>query len=298
MPLESPTWAQLWDAWELFRDPIVVGAAAGGVLGLLGVFVVLRRMVFAAAALTQAAGCGVALAFYLEIHAGLAAWLAAPRAWSLGLTLLATLALQWPGRRVVTRESLLALAYLLGGGGALMLGTRISQEAHDIQAILFGTAVVVDRTDVALVLGVGLPIAAWLAWWHRGFWFATVDPERARVRGLPVPALDGLLLLMLAVFVSVATRALGALPVFAFSVLPAVTAIAVCVTPRGALLLATGLGALAGGGGYMLAFFGGFPVGASQTVLAAALAILGLGWRAATAVLAPSGARTPVRPRA
>ncbi|MEB3329605.1 MAG: metal ABC transporter permease [Candidatus Sericytochromatia bacterium] len=285
----APHLAQLLDGWELFRDPILVGATSGAVLGVLGVFVVLRRMVFAAAALTQAAGCGVALAFFLEIHAGLAAGLAAPRAWSLGLTLLATLALQWPGRRVVTRESLLALAYMLGGGGALLLGSRISQEAHDIQAILFGTGVVVDVADLTLVLGVGGLIAAWLAWWHRGFWFATLDPERARVRGLPVAWLDLALLLMLAVYVSVTTRALGALPVFAFSVLPAVGAIAVASRPTVALGLAAALGALAGGGGYVLAFLGGFPVGASQTVVAAGLVGVALAWRAAAASLGPRG---------
>jgi len=281
----GPTLAQLVDGWELFRDPILVGAVSGAVLGLLGVFVVLRRMVFAAAALTQAAGCGVALAFFLEIHAGLAASLAAPRAWSLGLTLLATLALRWPGRRVVTRESLLALAYLLCGGGALLLGSRISQEAHDIQAILFGTGVVVDAADVALVLGVGGLIGGWLAWWHRGFWFATLDPERARVRGLPVAWLDVALLLMLAVYVSVTTRALGALPVFAFSVLPAVGAIAVARCPAVALALAAGFGATAGAGGYLVAFLGGFPVGASQTVVAAGLVGLAMAWRAAASLL-------------
>jgi zinc transport system permease protein len=258
---------------------------AGAVLGLLGVFVVLRRMVFAAAALTQAAGCGVALAFFLEIHAGLSASLAAPRAWSLGLTLLATLVLQWPGRRIVTRESLLALAYMLGGGGALLLGSRISQEAHDIQSILFGTGVVVDAADLVLVLGVGGLVAGWLAWWHRGFWFATLDPERARVRGLPVAGLDVALLLMLAVYVSVTTRALGALPVFAFSVLPAVGAIAVARRPGVALGLAAVLGGVAGCGGYMVAFFGSFPVGASQTVLAAVLVGLALAWRGLTGVL-------------
>lgn len=274
-------WAVWWGAWELFRDPLVVGAVAGGVLGLMGVLVVLRRMVFAVAALAQAAGCGVAWAFYLEIHTGVPPWLAAPRAWSLGLTLLATVALRWPGRRVLSRESLLALLYLLGAAGALLLGTRITQEAHDVEAILFGSAVVVSALDVWLVLGVGGSILGLLLAWHRGFWFASLDPDAARVRGLPVALLDFVFLLMLAVFVSVTTRALGVLPVFAFSVLPAVAAIAVCRTPLTTGLLALVLGTLAGGGGYLLAFVAAFPVGASQTLLAGLFVVLAFGVRAA-----------------
>lgn len=277
--LDAPTLQQLIDAWDLFRDPIIVSAAAGGVLGYLGVYVVLRRMVFAALALAQAAGCGVALAFFLEIQLGLSKALANPRGWSLGLTLLATLALQWPGKRVITREGLLALAYLVGGGGALLIGTRISQEAHDVQAILFGTAVVVSHTDVQLVLGFGAVIFLWQLWWRRGFMFASLDAECAQVRGLPVALLDAIFLLMFAVYVSIATRALGALPVFAFSVLPAMAAVAICSSPGLAFALATTLGVVAGAGGYLLAFFYQFPVGASQTIVAATFVVVALAVR-------------------
>jgi zinc transport system permease protein len=238
-------------------------------------------MVFAVAALAQAAGCGVAWAFYLEIHSGLPPWLLAPRAWSLGLTLLATAALRWPGRRVVSRESLLALLYLLGAAGALLLGTRITQEAHDVEAILFGSAVVVSALDVSVVVGVGGGIMLLLLAWYRGFWFASLDPDAARVRRLPVTLLDLIFLLMLAVFVSVTTRALGVLPVFAFSVLPAVAAIAVCRTPASTGMLACVLGVVAGAGGYFLAFVAAFPVGASQTLLAGAFVLLAFALRAA-----------------
>ena len=68
MQSEALSWSAFWDGWELFRDPILCGAAAGLVLGFLGVYVVLRRMVFVSAAITHSAGLGVALAFYAQIH--------------------------------------------------------------------------------------------------------------------------------------------------------------------------------------------------------------------------------------
>ena len=64
-------WADLFAAWTLFRDPILAGIIAGASLGMVGVFVVLRRLVFVSAALTQAAGLGVAVAFFSGIHLGL-----------------------------------------------------------------------------------------------------------------------------------------------------------------------------------------------------------------------------------
>ena len=68
----APSWSDFVAGLELFRDPIVCGAAAGLVLGFLGVYIVLRRMVFVSAAITHSAGLGVALAYYAQIHLGLA----------------------------------------------------------------------------------------------------------------------------------------------------------------------------------------------------------------------------------
>ena len=47
---EQPTWHDFVDNWSLYRDPVLCGVTAGAVLGVLGVFVVLRRAVFVTAA--------------------------------------------------------------------------------------------------------------------------------------------------------------------------------------------------------------------------------------------------------
>lgn len=274
-------WADFIAGWSLFQDPILVGTAAGATLGLLGVFIVLRRMVFISAALSQAAGLGVALAFYGQIHLGLPAWLATPRLGAL-LTTLATVLLMRRDSRHLSQEGLLGLVYLLATAGALMVGTRITQEAHDIQAILFGSGVLVRPEDTVWVLGAAGIIVSLFLWWRRGLLFATLNPDEARVGRLPVAMLQLVLLGAIAVMVSISTRALGALPVFAFSVLPALAAVLLARSPGMALSLATLLGALAGGGGYLLAFFGEFPVGASQTAVCVFIAVLAWLWRRAT----------------
>jgi zinc transport system permease protein len=270
----TPTLQDLIQGWPLFRDPVLCALAAGAGLGGLGILILLRRMVFISAALAQAAGLGVALAFYGQIHWGAHGAWSAPSLWALGCTLLAALLLRWEPPRGLNRDSLLGLVYLLGTAGALIVGTRISQEAHDIQAILFGSAVMVREQDVTMVLaGSGL-VVLFLLWWRRGLFLAALHPESARVQGLPVALLDALLMVAIALMVSISARALGALPVFAFSVLPAVAAMAITPSPGVALGVAMLGGALAGGGGYLLAFFGEFPVGASQTTACGVLVIL------------------------
>jgi zinc transport system permease protein len=155
----------------------------------------------------------------------------------------------------------------------VLIGDRIAQEAHDVAGILFGTAVLVDPTDLMLVLGVGgIALTAALVL-HRGIVYAGYDPDGARVQGLPVRGLEMGLVIVVTLVVSVATRALGALPVFAFSVLPGVAALLASPRLGPVFPIAAALGALSGGLGYIAAFLWEFPV-ASQTAVAVAFVVL------------------------
>lgn len=267
--------ALFFSSWELFREPALAGLVAGALLGYLGVYVVLRRMVFLSAALSQSAGLGVTFAFYAQLHLGLSAALASPTLFATVATLAAALLLLVEERPTrLRRESALGAVYLVGSAGALALGTRIVDEAHDIDSILFGSAVAVLPESFTLLLTAAVVLFALHLWWRRGFLQASFDRDGARVRGLPVGLLEGTLLASLAVAISVGTRILGALPVFAFSVLPAMAALRLSTNvPRG-LFLATLFGALSGFAGYLVAFLYELPVGAAQTLTAAALFLL------------------------
>jgi len=264
----QPTWADFVAGWDLgiYRDPVLCAGFVGLVLGALGVFVVLRRAVFVTAVVTQSAGLGVATAFFLEIHAGLAL---PPSAGALCFAIAAMAVLVASARVRLPRESVLGFAYVVTSAAALLVGDRITQEAHDITSILFGTAVMVRPEDVRWVFAVGSVVLAGLAVSYRGLVFVGFDPQAAQVQGLPVKGLELMFWLLVALEVSVAARALGSLPVFAFAVLPAMAALAVTNGLGPALLLAAVLGALSGVGGYLAAYFFGFPVGASQAALAA-----------------------------
>jgi zinc transport system permease protein len=151
------------------------------------------------------------------------------------------------------------------------VGDRIAQEAHDIQGILFGTAVLVTPQQLYTVVGVGAAVLAVHLWWFRGLTFASFDRIGATVQGLPVRVLDAVLMISIGVMVGVSARALGALPVFAFSTLSAIAALVLDLRLGWTFLLATLAGAISGVGGYLFAYFYDFPVGGSQTVLASVL---------------------------
>jgi len=287
-------------AWELFGTPALTGAVIGLVLGLLGVYVVLRRLVFLSAAVSQAASLGVALSFFAAITLGADTWyVPAPSVGALILTFLATLVVAGRhGRSTAWRDAALGLVFLVGAAGTLALGSRIVQELTDIDSLLFGSAVAVLPEDFEIVAWVfGGVLVVHLLWW-RGFAAVSFDLPGALVRRLPVSFLELTLFATLALVISLGTRVIGALPVFALSVLPAVVGARLATHLPMALGASAAVGAVAGFYGYLLAFLHDLPVGASQTLVVAAFVLLGEAVRRVPTLpvrLAPgaSGALTP-----
>jgi zinc transport system permease protein len=129
--------------------------------------------------------------------------------------------------------------------------------------------------ELSLLVVLAAVVLAMHVWWRRAFVQVSLDPDGARVRKLPVPLVDAVLLATLALSISSCTRVLGALPVFAFSVLPALASLRVSRTLPRALVLAGVVGALSGFLGYLAAFLWSLPVGAAEALVALAFALAG-----------------------
>ena len=272
---EMPTVGEFFAAWELFRDPTLTGTLAGAMLGALGVYVVLRRMVFLAASASQAASFGVAGAYFLTLNAAWAVGTWVPTLGALAMTFLTLwIVASDTSHEHHRRDSVLGFVFLTCSAGTLALGTRIVQEIQDIESVLFGTAVAVLPEDFHLVAVLSVVILAVQIWGWRGFNAVSFDRTGAVVRGLPVRGLELALFVGLGVALAVCTRVLGALPTFAFSVLPALAAVNLAPNVRICLILAAGFGAASGFGGYLVAFLFELPVGASQPLLAAGFAAI------------------------
>ncbi len=284
MDSEALTWAEFVAGWhDVFRDPVLCGTIGGAALGFMGVYVVLKRMVFVSAAVTGSAGLGVAFAFYLGIHHGASV---DPTYSAVAFSVATMLLFLGEPRRVyITRESLLGLVFAVAGGLTLLIESRISQEAHDIHAILYGDAVLVRPADLWLITGASALLMTLHVVGFRGITFAVFDPPTAQVQGLPVRLLSAYVFVSVGIMVGVAARALGALPVFALTTLPAIAALVIGLRLKWTFVLAALFGAVCGGGGYLFATFEDFPVGGAQTVCAGALVLVALGVKVVRRVL-------------
>ena len=182
--------------------------------GLLGTWIVLRGLAFYSHAVGTAAFPGLVLADGLAFDARLGA-LAAAAAFVVGVA--------GGGRRRGDTGSLTALALV----GALALGVILASDVFhsgaNVETLLFGSLLLVGRSD--LYFAAATSAAALLATLAVGRrWLAVgFDRENARAAGIRSGLLDALLLALVAVAVTAALSAVGALLVAALFVVPAAT---------------------------------------------------------------------------
>lgn len=131
----------------------------------------------------------------------------------------------------------------------------------DLESLLFGDLLAVSDTQVGVLAAVAAVTLALLALIARPLLFASIDPEVARARGVPVRWLSRGFLLLLGLAVAATSQITGPLLVFALLVGPAATAQTLTARPAASLALSVGLGLLVAWVGLGVAYFSVYPAG-------------------------------------
>ena len=245
------------------QHALLAGVIISLVTALVGYFVVLRAQAFAGEALTDIGFAGATGAVILGISAFIG---------MIAFTLLAALGMGSLGNRIRGRdiEIGMVLSFALGLG-VLFLSIYTQQGGPNANAgvgILFGSILSVTSTDLHTILVVSGIVLLILALIFRPLLFASVDPEVAQTRGVPVRWLSILFLLLLGITTAESILAVGALLVSALLIASAATAQRLAHRPLIVLLLSVGFSLFFTLGGLLLAFMGQLPVGFYITFLA------------------------------
>lgn len=262
------------ESWDFFREAALSGLFSGALLGALGCYVLHGRLVFMSAALSQVSSAGVAGAFWVSSFFGIHVHgTFFPALISIVLSLIIFGMMSRPIQTSKTPDALLAAVYLAGASATVLICTQIVHEIQDVQQLLTGNAVLVEHQDFIWLLILSPLLLAFFIYARRAFESAMFWPETAHVARIPVQGIRLLIQVILVIVIASTTRMLGALPVFAFSCLPAFAA-KPASTFRGMFVAAMIIGGVCGFGGYVLAFLADFPVGPAQTALAVMSACL------------------------
>jgi len=141
-------------------------------------------------------------------------------------------------------------------------------DLNGVYALLFGSFLGVTTTQVVTLFFVALGALGALAAMGRPLLFASIDPDVARARGVPVGRLSTAFLLLLGLAAAEASQITGSLLVFALLVMPAATAQRLTPRPAAGLALAVALSVAVTWLALVVAFYSPYPIGFWVTTLA------------------------------
>ena len=274
----SPPGSFSWNLWQdvqgLFSYPFMVHALAAGTIvavlaALVGWFMVLRHQSFAGHTLALVGFPGAAGAALLGISVSYGYF---------GGAILAALAIALlPGGGGMRRGEESAVtgtvqAFVLACG--FLFVALYPGFVSGLNALLFGSFLGISLTQVFVLLGAALVVLALLTLLGRPLFFASLDPQAAEARGVPVRALSSAFLLLLAVAVAEVSQITGALLVFALLVMPAAAAQRLTARPALSLILAVVIGLIVTWLALAVAFYTPYPVGFFVTTFGFAIYLL------------------------
>jgi ABC-type Mn2+/Zn2+ transport system permease subunit len=228
--------------------------------GLLGPFVVLKRLGLLADTVAHASIFGVALGALFRIGA---AWTLLPFAAALGLFLS-----RFSRRDSSGLANITAVAFTLFlGAGTLLLSLR-GISGHELVHLLLGDILWVRAPDLYMLLAVGVFASAFLAFRYRSLMLILTNPEIASVSGVKVALWEDAFMVVLAVTIAVCTRIVGVLLASALIILPPLIAARLASSFRSQLAWSPAVGTLGSALGILLSFGCDLPFGPSiATVL-------------------------------
>jgi zinc/manganese transport system permease protein len=237
--------------YDFMQNAYAAGTIIAVVVALVGFFVVLRGLTFAGDALAHVGFTGAAGVLLVGLP---------PIAGMFAFCIAGGLVMGVLGERVRGRDVAIGIvmSFALGLGALfLSLYTRYATEAFNI---LFGTILGVSYQDLIVTTVAGVISLAALAIIARPLLFASIDPEVAAARGVPVRLLSSIFLVILAVAVAQAVQVVGVLLLLTLLVGPAATAGYLSHRPAVVACLSVLIGLAETWAGITLAFYNKAPV--------------------------------------
>ena len=263
----------------LFKEALYGALVIALACSVLGVYVVLRRIVFVGAALAEISSAGIAFALWLSGR-GLGGELTHhPVVFALlfGLAGALFFSVGHTPRAGVPPDATIGVTYAVAAAaGILLIAKATVGEAHDI--FLQGNILGITRTDTFVLLGIAIPVLLAHLLFYKEFLFVSFDRETARTLGYNVAAWNALLYFTLGLVIAFAMQFAGVMLVFNFLVLPAVTGLLLARSMGAIFAIAAGAAIVAAVVGFTLSVPFDLPSG--PAIIAASGVIAALAWLA------------------
>ena len=246
--------------FEFFRNAVIAGLIASIACGIIGSYVVVKRLVSMSGGLAHAAFGGVGLGYFLGIDPFIGA-----AGFTLGVAVLVGMIRERFGQHM---ETLIGAVWAAGMAAGILFIALTPGYVPELFGFLFGNILLVPSGDLWLMGLLALVIVTITAAGFSPLMAVTFDEEYARVMNLPVTALLLVLVLLIALTVVILIRVVGIILVIALITLPPAIAREYTTSLRTMMALAVVIAASFTMSGLFLSYALNVPSGASIILIA------------------------------
>lgn len=252
--------------YEFMRNALAAGLLASVACGIVGVYVVVKKIVSMSGSIAHASFGGIGLGYLLKFSPVLGAMLFA---------LLSAITMGLVTRKTkLPEDTATGILWALGMAlGVIFIGLTPGY-APDLMSYLFGNILTVPASDIYLMAALDVIIVALVIAFYKEFLLLSFDEEFGTVVGMPVDGLYLLLLCMVALTVVVLIRVVGMILVIAMLTFPAALARQFTHDMKKMMLLAVVFGMVFTFGGLWLSYVLNLASGATIILLSGLVLLL------------------------
>ncbi len=261
--------------YEHLADAFIACLLSAITCGIVGSYVVARRMVFLSGGITHASFGGLGLALYAGFN---------PLLGALAFASVASVGVEFASRRGHIREdSAIGIIWSIGMALGALFMSLTPGYAAELPSYLFGSISLVDGGDIKWLVTLMVVVVAGALLLGRRIMYITFDEEYARSQGLPVALISYMMAVIVAITIVLSIKVMGIVLLMSLVTIPTVTANTLTKDFRHITLLAVAIALVCNMAGFIMSFEielpngGGLPTGSciifllSITLLAAKL---------------------------
>ncbi|MBR2637320.1 MAG: metal ABC transporter permease [Bacteroidaceae bacterium] len=248
--------------YSFFQNALIGSLFACIACGIIGTYIVTRRLVFISGGITHSGFGGVGLGMFLGINPMITAFLFAAAS---------ALGVGWLKRKDIREDSAIAIFWILGMSLGIIFCFLSSGYSSEMSTYLFGNILTINSNDITILAIISASVVLTCTLLYRPILAIAFDSEFAKTKGLPVALIESIMMLSIAITIVSTLRIIGVVLVMAMLTVPQMTALLFTESYRKTMWLSIIIGYISTLAGLTLSYNMNTPSGA--TIVLCSIAI-------------------------
>ena len=241
--------------YTFFQHALLGSLFASIACGIIGTYIVTRRLVFISGGITHASFGGIGIGLYTGISPILGAAI---------FSVLSAFGVEWLSKRNDMREdSAIAVFWTFGMAIGIIFSFLAPGFTPDLSAFLFGNILTITLTDIWMLVILSLILIGFFYFFITPIIYIAFDREYARSQRIPVRLFEYILMMFIALTIVACLRMIGIVLVISLLTLPQMTANLFTHSFKKIIFMSIGIGFISCSGGLLLSYQLQVPSGAS-----------------------------------